>query len=131
MGMYTRMTGSIYIEPPLNHQEIRLFEATKPVWTQLDIYEKEIDTPEGVLKTRSASELEVITFDAKNYGVSGEIQTLVNLFPDRVFSGVIDCVFEDVNFEGDKLDGIYRLAVHKGKVETIEPKVTWPEWLQV
>lgn len=129
MGMITRMDGSIHIEPALNHVQIRQFEATKPVWTRLVIDEQEVDTPDGVLHKRTADELEIISFDSKNYNVSGELQTLVDLFPGHDFSGMIDCVYEDISFEATKIDGIYRLAVRNGKVERVEPTVSWPSWI--
>lgn len=129
MGTNTNMDGSIYIEPFLSHTQIREFEATKPVWTHLVIDEQEVDTDEGLLRKRTSCELAITCFDSKNYGVEAEIQRLLDLFPNHEFTGMIDCVYGDISFEANKIDGIYRLAIRNGKVERVEPTVSWPSWV--
>lgn len=133
MGYYTRVTGEIYVDPPISWKD-----AHDTIWAQQGQRGEEL-----TLDLRSESEsveidgelVEVVrrefthvrpTYDDayKAYYTERNLQTLVDAFPGHEWSGYLEGEGEG---EGDGKPDLWRLYVRNGQVVKVEPQIVWPE----
>lgn len=123
MSYEVTVTGSIKIDPPLNHKEIR--EA--PCWDScahditMKIDEKREESDTGTLIQQSSSALiacERVGYSA--YHVEDNINEMIRTFPDHTFSGHFEC-------QGREVGDLWRIAVKDNKAVQVRPTIVWPD----
>lgn len=128
MGYNARYTGQIEIDPPLPWPLIKDSQALpgdlgwpagrSDVKLVLDVSHS--DTEDGVLTKKVAVAIEAASDDSfKGYDMEQHIQKIVNLAPDRTYTGYIEAMGED--------GAQWRIAVVNGVAKTFTPEVLWPE----
>src|ERR1700694_2280823 len=95
MGYYSRFSGEITIDPPLNWREIQCLGIVKDPEddynkVRLAIKKDKIQTPDGTLIRKSANTLVPGSDDSfKGYDAVELLQQYVDALPDHTFSGQI------------------------------------------
>lgn len=138
MGYVTRVVGAFRIEPPLTWVQIRdtpilhglhptsrvkSFNAMyRDLGVKLLVNEDERETESGTLIVKTATHVVPAYDDAyKAYNLVEDIQTIMDAFPDNVFTGSMHCTGED---PGDVwqviIDEQRRVAVK------VKPVIVWP-----
>lgn len=127
MGYYTRVTGELQIEPPLNWAEIKDSEFAPErakrtdLDVQLEVVEESVDTAEGELIRRTAASLVVRWPDSfKAYNLVDHVQWAIDAFPGHTFTGRLEC-------EGEENGDLWRVVIRDGRALRIEPRIVWPD----
>ncbi len=128
MGYYTTVTGELRIEPPLTWGEIKdnPFLPDTPAGlaeydVRLRIDEETVDTADGQLTRKTCAAIEPRWDDSfKAYHLVEHVQTLIDAFPDRTFTGRLEC-------EGEDTGDLWRVIVRDGRAVKIEPRIVWPD----
>lgn len=129
MGYRTRVTGELDIVPPLTYPELKnnrwYYDGGEANYYELRIntIETPVDTPEGPL-------LKIVGVSAsygqdaepfKAYSMESNLQDLADSLPKGTkLTGYLERMGED----GQQS----RVYVRDGKVETVVPKIVWPDW---
>lgn len=123
MGYYTRITGSIGIDPPLTAREYRECphavnsDYCVRVWPQTE----RIQTEDGELtKLQGVAITPFTDAPVKAYDLLDEVAAIVASFPGRTFTGHLQC-------QGDEATDLWRVVVRDGIATEIKPRITWPE----
>lgn len=137
MGYITHLSGELTIQPPVTHGELRdqrsWLSFKQDDWSyrslRLDTTEREVETDDGKLLSRTSSSVGVFDLGDGRHGpddVTTDIAALVNAFPDHVFTGRID-------YEGEENGDLARIIVdfdveHTAhSVRIVRPEIRWPE----
>lgn len=125
MSANNSYSGAITITPPLTATEIRRAPQADSAWdAHLRIVESAVETDQGEILTRIADAIAPPTERCNGYEVEKQIQALVALFADgHQFAGFIE-----VRWDPGYDDPIpQRYVVRDGRVETITPRLAWPD----
>lgn len=126
MGYSNRYSGAITIDPPLTAAEIRRApsgEGASVTWdAHLRINKREIDTEQGSATLYMADAIVGPEESCSGYDVAGQIQTIVDLFPDRAFAGFIQ-----VDWDPGFGEPPSRYMVRDGRVVEVKAQYTWPD----
>ena len=149
MSMYTIMSGSFEIEPPLSHQELKALPDFRDI--HIKVVETETETSEGTLIRRTGTEICLNDEDSRsrNYFVDDELRIVFTKFArtssgePRSFNGSIFCIYEEIQAPrftpvvGDTaehkqlvpiIDGIFRFREQDGRLITEYPVIDrWVE----
>jgi hypothetical protein len=128
MSYSTRVRGEFAIEPPLSWTEFKdspfaphnIINRSNPDLV-LQVEETTVDTSDGPLQRRTATALvmrEIDEYNARN--LLTQVQQAVDAFPDRTFTGRLDC-------EGENNADMWRVVIRDGKATRIEPRIVWPD----
>lgn len=124
MGYYSRMKGSIQIDPPLNYQELKnngqVIDGLRDVGIVVDKEKK--PTPEGLLTVFNGTHIVPRSDDSgKVYDIQEEIPLLVDMFKDdHVFNG-------SIRVEGEEAGDIWRMRVKDNEIFCEKAKLLWPD----
>jgi Family of unknown function (DUF6205) len=126
MSYSNRFSGAISITPPLTAPELRSFTACYD-WddsfdAHLRVTETTEETADGEIVRREADAIVGPEESCNGYDVQEQIQTVVDLYPDRVFAGFIQADW-DQGF-GDPPS---RYVVRDGRVVEVKAQYAWPE----
>src|SRR6266702_286980 len=123
MGYYSRLTGSIKINPPLTAAELRehsWLTKPEPLTVFVSVVKKRVDTDTGYTVTLAGSEIVPTTEDELNVNhLQTELEGIAAI-PGHSFDGYIYAYGEE---QGD----IWRITIRDGQVVEEKPKVVWPD----
>lgn len=129
MGYDSSLAGELRIEPPLTWAQIKDSEhlgceRARENGKGVCLVERDelVETDEGTLTRRYADSVAFAwDYPVKLYDIVAEIQTLVDAYPDREFTG-------EFRGEGYDFGDIWLLRVNADRrVERILPTITWPD----
>lgn len=135
MGTNSNATGSIEINPPLSHAEVRRynewanfggagkrFRSEREVFVEIDRETEDLDT--GTIITWSGYEIRPNAEDHqyKRYNTEEDLKELVEMFPDHEYTGYIE---QESEGYGDDHE-IFRLYVVNHAVMRVTPEIVWP-----
>jgi len=131
--------GSIKIEPALNWFEIQQIEKGVRAAHYVDdnlvlrslelvIDTETVHTAEGTMIKKSCSRMEAHCFDADNWYLIEEMEHVLKLFPEKKFSGVLNTINEDTDFEKGTITGVHKIVPDNKTHKMVwhRPAVTWP-----
>lgn len=127
MGYSNQYSGAITITPPLTAPEVRHVTAHYD-WSDsfdahLRVTETTEETADGEIVRRVADAIVGPEESCSGYQVAEQIQTVVDLYPDRVYAGHVE-MDPDPGF-GDPVPTRY--VVRDRRVVEVRPVLTWPE----
>ena len=124
MGYYSRISGEISVHPPLRWSEVKdtpFISQSRSRLLRIRIEEETQPVDDGEIITRRGVCIEDDIGDsAKYYNLEAELSEIAETYPDHRFDGYIVRVGES---NGD----IERYSIHKGRVQTEQAIVTWPD----
>lgn len=131
MSASNRYSGAITITPPLNTHEIRqvtsAYDWSDGFDAHLRVNRDESTSVEGesvlIYITETADAIVGPEESCSGYDVVEQIQTIVDLFPDRGYAGFIE--FDPDPGYGESTPSRY--VVRDGRVVEVRPVLTWPE----
>ena len=127
MSANNKYSGEITITPPLTAYEIRHFTAHYDWSASFDAHlrvgEATEQTDDGEVVRRTAGAIVGPEESCSGYDVVEQIQTIVDLYPDRDYAGYIE-MDPDPGY-GDPIPTRY--VVRDRRVVEVRPVFTWPE----
>lgn len=132
--------GSIFIDPPLTYADLKREIPTKPIFRtsrtiptialkdaestgsyalRLVIEETIEEVETGIFIEKICREIEYSYYSSPTADAQWFLNQIVELFPDRTYSGHIQCTGEDGK--------VWRLKIEDGEVRRIQPLITWPD----
>jgi hypothetical protein len=122
MGYNTSVSGEIRIEPPLAWRDFKNSPfAGNDRDVTLHIEAETVDTDDGPLMRKTAVALVPTWEDSyKAYNLVEHVQEAIDAFPDRTFTGRLDC-------EGEEAGDLWRVVVRDRRAVKVTPRIVWPE----
>lgn len=122
MGYNTSVSGEIRIEPPLSWREFKDSPfAGRDKDVTLHVEAETVDTEDGPLMRKTAVALVPTWEDSyKAYYLVEHVQEAIDAFPDRTFTGRLEC-------EGEENADLWRVVVRDGRAVKVTPRIVWPD----
>jgi hypothetical protein len=132
MSSTVHVTGAITITPPITHGELAQVKhltaevtVTPAAHVHRDAYINVTETVEdhenGTLIRRQGTAIVAAGNEFSHPNLNGDIMEIVDEFPDRQYSGYLEC------WSPDDRGDTWRVIVRDGMVEEIRPTLTWPD----
>lgn len=120
MGYYSSVHGDISFSPPLTWADLKDYDPGNALF-KFDIERELQEAPEGTLEIKTASRIICAYEDEiKAYTVEQDLTKLLELLPDRTFSG-------EFRIEGEEAGDIRRVFIDRGKVVEWKAELAWPD----
>lgn len=125
MGYYTRFTGSISIDPPLQYNEFKDISLDRySIKLDIEEFKKETETGEEIIKQAGAI-IPLSDESYKGYSILEDLKSLIFLFQkNHKFVG-------ELRGEGEEASDIRRYVIRYSKDEptVLEwyPEIVWPD----
>jgi hypothetical protein len=122
MGYNTSVDGEIRIEPPLAWREFKDSPfAGHDKDVTFSVEEETVATDDGPLIRKTAVALVPTWEDSyKAYHLVEHVQEAIDAFPDRTFTGRLEC-------EGEENTDIWRVVVRGRRAVKVTPRIVWPD----